>query len=1459
LTYSYCDGGTPNLCDTAILVITVNAINDAPVANDDNATTNEDTPIAIPVLTNDSDNDNPLQVPTVITNPTNGTVTVNADSTITYTPNTNFNGADTFTYSICDGGTPNLCDTATVIITINAINDAPIANDDTNTTSEDTPVSGTVATNDTDVDGPSINITEVTAPSNGTITLNTDGTYTYTPNTNFNGADTMTYSYCDGGTPNLCDTAILVITINAINDAPVANDDNATTDEDTPIAIPVLTNDSDNDNPLQVPTVITNPTNGTVTVNADSTITYTPNTNFNGADTFTYSICDGGTPNLCDTATVIITINAINDAPIANDDTNTTSEDTPVSGTVATNDSDVDGPSINIAEVTPPSNGTIVLNTDGTYTYTPNTNFNGADTMTYTYCDGGTPNLCDTAILVITINAINDAPVANDDNATTNEDTPVNGTVAANDSDVDGPSINITEVSGPSNGSIVLNTDGTYTYAPNLNFNGNDTITYSYCDGGIPNLCDTTILVITINPVNDAPIISQPTVVTDEDTPVNFCPTLSDVDAGDVLTLSNCGGPNNGTAVISANCVTYTPNPNYNGPDTICLIVCDNGTPVLCDTTLVPIDALSIDDAPIAENDINSTLINTPVTGDVSTNDYDLDGDPLVYNTTPLTAPQNGTVVLNANGTYTYTPNNGFVGVDEFQYIVCANDPKCDTAWVYINVTTVTVDNEAPIANNDVAQTFTNIPVSGNVLNNDYDVDGTTIIINTAPVTNPTNGTVVLNADGSYTYTPDTDFVGTDEFTYSICDADGLCDTATVFIDVLEDPNGSLNDAPFAQDDAYVTSVNVSESGDVSLNDVDPNGDPLTYGTSPVTTPANGTVVINADGTFTYTPNLSYIGPDQFTYSVCDNNGACDTATVYITVLPSQPVAVLDLNSTTPNTPVSGNVLTNDEDPNGLPLTVNTIPVSGPSNGTLVLNADGTYTYTPNNGFVGTDTFYYEVCNGFYCVTVPVIITVTSGNPLGNDAPNANDDQSTTLENVPVSGQVLNNDLDPDGDVLTTTQLANPTNGTVVFNSNGTYTYTPNNGFVGSDEFTYSACDPSGLCDTATVYITVLSDGNGPANDAPFVQDDSYVTNEDTPISGNVSLNDSDPNGDVLVYNTTPLSGPAHGTVVLNADGTFTYTPTLNYNGPDQFIYVACDNNGACDTATVYILVLPANDAPVANNDVNTTPEETPVSGTVATNDTDVDGVSVNITLVNGPSNGTIVLNADGTYTYTPNSGFNGNDTITYSYCDGGVPELCDTAILVITVTPINDPPVAVDDFVSTPEDVAVVINVLSNDTDPENNIVPIPTIISGPSNGTAVVNNDGTITYTPDENFNGLDTLAYVICDSGTPVYCDTAIVVIDVTPVADTPVLTPAPVITPEDVTVTACFPFVTDNNLDSVSAQITCGPDNGTIDTIYVENGTVCIVYTPNLNYNGPDEVCITLCDLSNGLCRNRNYSN
>ena len=178
---------------------------------------------------------------------------------------------------------------------------------------------------------------------------------------------------------------------------------------------------------------------------------------------------------------------------------------------------------------------------------------------------------------------------------------------------------------------------------------------------------------------------------------------------------------------------------------------------------------------------------------------------------------------------------------------------------------------------------------------------------------------MVLNPDGSFTYTPNPGFTGMDTFCYEICD-DGmpsLCDTACVIIDVIPDLNDTLNDPPFAQDDANSTVVNIAVSGDMSPNDVDPNGDSLVYNTIPVTGPANGMVTINGDGTYTYTPDAGYYGPDQFTYSVCDTAGLCDTATVYLTVLPVAPNAVDDINNTVVDIPTGGNILTNDDN-NGL-------------------------------------------------------------------------------------------------------------------------------------------------------------------------------------------------------------------------------------------------------------------------------------------------------------------------------------------------------------------------------------------------------------------------------------------------------------------------------------------------------------------------------------------------------------
>ena len=396
------------------------------------------------VLANDTDVDgNPLTV-TAATSP-DGQVTINPNGTITFTPNPNFNGTTTVTYTISDGngGTS----TATVTLTVAAVNDPPVANPSTASTNEDTPVTLTPLTNDTDADGNPLTVTAVSA-QNGTVTIDPDGTVRYVPNPNFNGTDTVTYTISDGqgGTA----TSTVTVTVNPVNDVPVAGNDNATTPEDSPVTISVLANDTDADgNPLTI-TAAASP-NGTVVINPDGTITFTPNPNFNGPTTITYTISDGqgGTA----IATVAVNVTPLNDPPVAQPDSATTPEDTPVTIAPLTNDSDVDGNPLAITAATSP-NGTVVINPNGTITFTPDPNFNGPTVITYTVSDGqgGTT----TATITVNVTPLNDPPVARNDVFTMDEDTTARIPVLSNDNDVDGDPLTVTAASSP-NGTVVIN------------------------------------------------------------------------------------------------------------------------------------------------------------------------------------------------------------------------------------------------------------------------------------------------------------------------------------------------------------------------------------------------------------------------------------------------------------------------------------------------------------------------------------------------------------------------------------------------------------------------------------------------------------------------------------------------------------------------------------------------------------------------------------------------------------------------------------------------------------------------------------------------------------------------------------------------------------------------------------------------------------------------------------------
>ncbi len=527
--------------------------NNAPVADDDTANVNEDQMLAIAVLSNDTDPDSSLNAASVqvTSGPANGSTSVNTGTgVITYTPTANFNGSDSFTYTVEDvhGGVSN---TATVNITVNAVNDAPVAVSDIDSTPEDNAISIDVAANDTDIDtGDSVDpatLTIVSQPSNGTAVV-AGGEVTFTPDQNFNGSDSFTYTIEDqnGGVSNV---ATVIVNVTGVNDLPTAVDDTAIVDEDGTVVIDSLANDSDLDGMLDATTVfiMTDVANGTTSVDAlTGAVTYTPDADFNGTDAFTYVVSDDadGTSN---EATVTITVNSINDAPVANADVATLQEDTPHEVNVLGNDSDVDGTLVpaSVEVVTAPAQGSTSVNaTTGAITYTPDSDFADNDAFTYRVQDNeglwSSP-----AMVTMTVNAVNDAPLANNDSVTTAEDTAVTFSLLSNDSDVDGSldSTSVLITADPAHGSVIANGDGTVTYTPETGYHGSDSFTYTVADdqGAVSNVATVSV---TMNPVNDAPVIAgaPPTTITVGQL-YSFTPTVSDNDGGDTLTFSATGVP----------------------------------------------------------------------------------------------------------------------------------------------------------------------------------------------------------------------------------------------------------------------------------------------------------------------------------------------------------------------------------------------------------------------------------------------------------------------------------------------------------------------------------------------------------------------------------------------------------------------------------------------------------------------------------------------------------------------------------------------------------------------------------------------------------------------------------------------------------------------------------------------------------------------------------------------------
>jgi gliding motility-associated-like protein len=782
----------------------------------------------------------------------------------------------------------------------------------------------------------------------------------------------------------------------------------------------------------------------------------------------------------------------------------------------------------------------------------------------------------------------------------------------------------------------------------------------------------------------------------------------------------------------------------------------------------------------IAVDDSYIVNKNAKLNGNLLSNDYDPEGNQQTVSTTPVSAPLHGKLVLNANGTFSYTPDQNFTGTDQFIYQVCDNGvpQACDKATVYVVIVPV---NHPPVATDDINHTFKGKPVTGNVLTNDSDPDNDPLIVNPIPVVAPKNGTLILNPDGTYTYTPNQGFTGTDKFTYQVCDnqTPALCKQADVNITVMD--VATVNNPPTANVDTYYGKQGLPINGIVITNDWDIDGNLNTTSVALVgTTPDNGQLTLNPDGTFTFVPATGFSGKVSFTYKICDTGlpALCDEAVVIINILPinagNKTFAVDDVYIGNEITKLTGNVLSNDYDPEGNLQTVNTTPVTNPLHGILSLNENGTFSYTPDAMYTGTDQFIYQICdNGTpqACDKATVYLTIL---PI-NHPPVAINDLNSTNKDKPVSGNVLTNDSDPDGDLLkvNTTPIISPKNGNLKLNPDGTYTYTPNAGFAGTEKFTYQVCDNQtpALCAQAEVTITVINPSA--INNPPVANEDSYYGKADSPVKGNVLTNDWDPEGNLNPTSVALVgTAPANGTLTLNPDGTFTFVPSAGFTGKVSFTYKVCDTGvpSLCDDAIVTIDILSKNSANTtfAIDDSYIGNQNTTLTGNLLLNDYDLEGnlQTISTTPVSVPLHGKLVLNANGTFSYTPDPLYSGTDQFIYQVCDNGVPQACDKATVYLIIKYVNVPPIATYDVILMNQGDRINYPVLRNDSDPDGTLMPNTVTLIGnlPSGAKSIINSDGTITfdYSAIPYFYGKETIIYRVCDNNGA--CDTAMVYITI-----------------------------------------------------------------------------------------------
>jgi VCBS repeat-containing protein len=914
--------------------------------------------------------------------------------------------------------------------------------------------------------------------------------------------------------------------------------------------------------------------------------------------------------------------------PIAVSDVYNVNENTSLNATsVLINDTDADGDTISQATLqSTVAHGTLTLAGDGTFTYVPANNFTGTDSFTYFAVDAAhAESSLIAGKVTIHVGEPNTAPVATAATINATTDTAFHGTLAGTDAEGD-PLTFSAGTAAAVNGSVVINSDGTYTFTPTAGVTGAGSFSFKANDGTV-NSPDATVSVnIAAAGANVLPVVSNTSFVTTQNTAVHGKLSASDSN-GDPLTFATGAAAATGGSVVvnSDGSFTFTPTAGFSGPATFSFKAND-GIGNSTDATATVNVLAGVNIAPIGTAATISTATGTAVSGTLAATDAN--GDTLTF-AAGTTAAAHGTVTINPNGTFTYTPNAGFTGTDSFSFK--ASDGTLTSANT-VETVHVGITNSLPVVAPITLSTPSNTALNGTLTATDANVDPLTFSAGTAAAT---GGTVVVNPNGTFTFTPTAGFSGPATFSFKANDGIGNSTDATATVNVA----ASVNVAPIGTAATISTATGTAFSGTLAATDA--NGDTLTYAAG-TTAAAHGTVTINPNGTFTYTPTAGFTGTDSFSFIASDGDlfSANTVETVHVGVANSLPVvAPITLASTT-NTVVTGTLTATDA--NGDPLTFSAGSTAA-TGGTVVISPNGNFTFTPTAGFTGPATFSFKANDGIgnsadATTTINISASVNVA-PIGTAA------TISTATGTAFTGTLAATDAN--GDTLTfaagTTAAAH---GTVTINPNGTFTYTPNAGFTGTDSFSFKASDG-----TLTSANTIETVHVGVTNSLPVVTPVTLSTPLNTALTGTLTATDA--NGDPLTFSAGTAAATG-GTVVINPNGSFTFTPTIGFTGPATFSFKANDGIGNSTDAIASVNVgAVVNVAPVVLNGVGTTNFGTALAGTLTALASDINGDALTFSAVTQPAHGTLTVNSDGTYSYSPNAGFSGADSFTFKANDG--------------------------------------------------------------------------------------------------------------------------------------------------------------------------------------------------------------